>query len=163
MNPGCGSISRPTLAVPRSTILVTGKRMRHSKRTRPFPKQSFCYPGQTAFTLLEVLVALAVLALALGALIQAGAGQARAVDHLRTRTFADWVAADQLARARLADDWPDTGARRGETRMGNREWHWRLTVSGTDEPDIRRLEIAVRLDPNDPTPVTTLAGFIGRH
>lgn len=108
-------------------------------------------------------MALAVLALALGALVQAGAGQARAVDHLRTRTFAEWVAADQLARVRLAGDWPETGTRRGETRMGEREWHWRLTVAGTGEPEIRRLNVEVRLNPDDPTPVTTLAGFTGRH
>lgn len=115
-----------------------------------------------AFTLLEVLVALAVLALALGALVRAGGEQARSLDHLRTRSFAEWVAADQLARARLAETWPDTGTRRGVTHMGQRQWHWRQSVSPTEDEDIRRIEITVRMEPESEAPVTTLAGFIGR-
>lgn len=137
------------------TRLAGSHRGSRASRLPPSPSR--------AFTLLEVLVALAVLALALGAMVQAGAGQARAVDHLRTRSFAEWVAADQLARARLAEPWPDTGTRRGTTRMGQREWHWRMSVSGTQEPDMRRLEVEVRVDSKDPTPVTTLAGFVGRY
>lgn len=116
-----------------------------------------------AFTLLEVLVALAVLALALGALVRAGGEQARSLDHLRTRSFAEWVAADQLARTRLAESWPDTGTRRGVTHMGRRQWHWRQSVVPTEDEDIRRIEVAVRLEPEAETPVTTLAGFIGRY
>lgn len=116
-----------------------------------------------AFTLLEVLVALAVLALALGALVRAGGEQARSLDHLRTSSFAEWVAADRLARARLADSWPDTGTRRGTTQMGRRLWHWRQTVSQTEDEDIRRVEVTVSEEAEAETPVTTLAGFVGRY
>ena len=115
------------------------------------------------FTLLEVLVALAVLALALGALVQAGAQQAATLDHLRAHSFAEWVAADELARARLESDWPEPGERRGTTRMGRREWHWTLTVSATGDPDIRRLEVAVHEKADDETPLVTMAGFAGRY
>lgn len=116
-----------------------------------------------AFTLLEVLVALAVLALALGALVRAGGEQARSMDHLRTKSFAEWVAADQLARSRLADPWPETGTQHGIARMGRRQWHWRQSVTRTQDEDIRRIEVAVRLEPEAETPITTLAGFAGRY
>lgn len=116
-----------------------------------------------AFTLLEVLVALAVLAVALGALVRAGGEQARSLDHLRTSSFAEWVAADRLARARLADSWPDTGTRLGTTQMGRRLWHWRQTVSQTEDEDIRRIEVKVSLESDAETPVTTLSGFVGRY
>lgn len=116
-----------------------------------------------AFTLLEVLVALAVLALALGALVRAGGEQARSLDHLRTRSFAEWVAADRLARVRLDEPWPAIGTRRGTTQMGRRDWHWRQSVVRTEDEDIRRIEVSVRLAPEAETPVTTLAGFVGRY
>lgn len=134
-----------------------------ARRSRLTPHPSpLTFHVSRAFTLLEVLVALAVLALALGALVRAGGEQARSLDHLRTRSFAEWVAADQLARARLAETWPDTGTRRGVTHMGERQWHWRQSVSPTEDEDIRRIEIAVRLEPESDTPITTLAGFVGR-
>lgn len=134
-----------------------------SSSRRHFPAPRFRPHASRAFTLLEVLVALAVLALALGALVRAGGEQARSLDHLRTSSFAEWVAADQLARARLADSWPDTGTRRGTTHMGRRLWHWRQTVSQTEDEDIRRIEVKVSLESDAETPVTTLAGFVGRY
>lgn len=145
------SPSRPWHAGPVSS----SRRHLHASRYTPHASR--------AFTLLEVLVALAVLALALGALVRAGGEQARSLDHLRTSSFAEWVAADQLARARLADSWPDTGTRRGTTQMGRRLWHWRQTVSQTEDQDIRRIEVKVSLESDAKTPVTTLAGFVGRY
>lgn len=120
-------------------------------------------PAARGFTLLEVLVALAVLALALGALVAAGGRQAAAVEHLRDRTLAEWVAQDQLAELRLQTSWPDPGMRRGATRMGRAEWHWTLEVSATEDPDLRRIDVEVRSDAADPDPVVTLSGFAGRY
>lgn len=115
------------------------------------------------FTLLEVLIALAVLAIALGALVKVGAQQADALDHLRTRTFAEWVAADQLARLRLREPWPDTGELRGTSAMGQRDWYWVLRVSDTDEPNVRRLEVQVFTEPGAEDSIVTLSGFAGRY
>lgn len=120
-------------------------------------------PAARGFTLLEVLVALAVLALALGTLIQAGSRQAASLDHLRAHTFAQWVAADRIAEVRLETPWPETGTRRGSTHLGRLEWHWTLEVEGTEDPEMRRMQVTVRADPDDPDPVATLVGYAGRH
>ena len=58
-------------------------------------------PKQRGFTLLEVMVALAILALTLGAMIQAGGASARNVAMLRDRTLASWVALNKVNEALL--------------------------------------------------------------
>lgn len=115
------------------------------------------------FTLLEVLVALAVLGLSLGALVQAGSEQAATVDHLRQRTFAEWVAANRLAELRMETEWPEPGVRRGSAPMGRSEWHWTMEVSETADPEMRRIDVSVMAEPGDATPVVTLSGFAGRY
>lgn len=114
------------------------------------------------FTLLEVLVALAVLAAALGALI-AGIGQsADNAVRLRDKTFAQWVAMNKIVEARLEPGLPRVGTRKGNTLLANREWHWTLKVSNTPDRDLRRLEVEVRSGGADQPVVTTVVGFQGR-
>ncbi|MBF0128023.1 MAG: type II secretion system minor pseudopilin GspI [Magnetococcales bacterium] len=113
------------------------------------------------FTLLETLVALAVLAVALTAALQTAAGYARNGAYLRDRTLAHWVAMNQATERRVRQEWPDPGLFRGRERMGEREWHWTVLVSTTPEPFVRRLEIQVRGEPGEKTaPVSQLEAFL---
>ncbi|MFC4818695.1 type II secretion system minor pseudopilin GspI [Dokdonella ginsengisoli] len=112
------------------------------------------------FTLIEVLVALAVVALALLALTRAATVQVRSFDGLRERTLAGWVAANTLAETRLAA-FPSTGRSEGRTRLGDRDWRWTREVQSTPNPGIRRIEVRVfAADANEPS--ATLSGFVGR-
>ncbi len=128
----------------------------------------YCSRG---FTLLEVLVALVVLALSLGAVIQATGNYTANQSYLRDRTFAEWVAHNQLVTALLSGDWPDTGRLKGEAEFpkagaetGGREWRWEMQVTQTPEQDLRRLDIEVfPLDADaDESPLASLSGFIGK-
>ena len=103
-------------------------------------------PGTRGFTLLEILVALAVLATALAAVVAATSHQVRNVDGLTERTLAHWVAMNEITSRRLAGDWPPPGQREGEAEMAGREWHWRLTIAETEDASVRRLEIEVTGD-----------------
>ncbi len=117
----------------------------------------------SGFTLLEVLVALAVLATALGALV---AGVSQSTDNaaqLRDMTFAHWVALDKITEQQVSVAWPRIGITKGTTVLAEREWHWTLTVAGTPDPDLRRLEVAVRRQNADQPVVTTEVGFVGRY
>jgi general secretion pathway protein I len=96
------------------------------------------------FTLLEVLVALVLVAVTLGALVRLSSLEARASADLRDRTLAQWVAANRLAEVRLGEGFPSTGRSRGETTMGTQRWLWEQDVQDTDEPTIRRIEVSVR-------------------
>lgn len=113
---------------------------------------------RTGFTLLEVLIALVVVALALLALTRTAGGQANAFGGLRERTLAGWVAANVLSETRLATPLPATGRRDGRVRFADRDWRWALEVKATENSQIRRLDVAVFAN-DDKQPLATLTGF----
>jgi general secretion pathway protein I len=99
--------------------------------------------GHVGFTLLEVLVALLLMSLALAGLMRLSALEARAAAQLRDTTLAQWVASNAIAETRLRESFPAIGTREGESAMAGRQWRWRMRVSGTEEPTIRRLDVSV--------------------
>ncbi|HVT33058.1 MAG TPA: type II secretion system minor pseudopilin GspI [Rhodanobacteraceae bacterium] len=111
------------------------------------------------FTLIEVLVALAVVALALLGLTRVAALQAADADALRQRTLAGWVAANVLAETRLAAGFPATGRSDGRVELGARRWRWTRDVGATPDPQIRRVDITVSSDDGAHEPIVSLSGF----
>jgi len=113
------------------------------------------------FTLLEVLIALVVLALSLSAVIKATGDYTNNQSWLRDRTLATWVARNVLVESQLKGDWPRVGERKGTLEMGSREWRWLARVSQTEEQRLRRLDVEVSpIDDDDAEPITTLSGFL---
>ena len=100
-------------------------------------------PDSTGFSLLEVLVALAVLALAMAALIRTTGMQSNALEHVRQRVYAQWVAANVIAEARLSGTATDEVTRRGEMTMGKTRWQWQMTTLTTQVPGVIRLDVRV--------------------
>ena len=98
----------------------------------------------TGFTLIEMVVALAVLAVAMGALISGMGRYADSAAVLREKTVALWVAHNRLTEIGLAAGWPETGKSDGEAEMAGAEWRWDVTVSETPDPRVRRIDITVR-------------------
>ncbi len=116
---------------------------------------------QRGFTLLEVLIALAVVALALTALLRAASLGATALDRERQLSLATWTAQNVLASTRLRGGLPAVGRSAGDERQGPFQFHWTLTVSSTDEPGMRRADVQVFSGVDNRDPVTTLSGFLG--
>lgn len=116
----------------------------------------------TGFTLLEVLIALAVLALSMGAAIKAVGDYTNNEAYLRDRTIAMWVARNVLVRFQVENEWPDVGERKGTEEMGRREWRWLGVISQTEEEELRRLDVKVfALDSeDDESPISVLSGFL---
>ncbi|MFW5970300.1 MAG: type II secretion system minor pseudopilin GspI [Halofilum sp. (in: g-proteobacteria)] len=110
------------------------------------------------FTLIEVLVALFVFAVAMTVLVQAGTQRAQNLNYLRDRTLASWIAADRITAIRLEPEEMDTGSRDGEVEMARRTWFWEAEVSATEDDTVRRIEVAVRLDEDD-GPLARMTGF----
>lgn len=117
------------------------------------------------FTLLEVLVALLVLALALVALTRTAALQTANFAALRDRSLAGWVAANALTELRLEPGFPATGRREGQADMGARSWRYAITISNTPANGIRRVHVDV-FAPNvkasdERASLVSIDGFVG--
>lgn len=119
--------------------------------------------GTRGFSLLEVLVALAILSIALLALVRSAAGEADSLARERELSQARWVAANVLDEARLDTGLPARGVREGSETLGGRAWQWRLSVSDTPVAGIRRLDVVVfdAAPGADGEPVLLLSGFAG--
>lgn len=117
---------------------------------------------ERGFTLIEVLVALAVIAIGLVAVLAVAARSGRVDSSLQQRTFAAWVASNQLERMRLATKWPGLGTSDGKVTLAGQEWHWKATVAKTEDPDLRRVTLSVATESTPDDPVTRLLGFIGK-
>ena len=113
------------------------------------------------FTLVEILVALAIVAVALAAGMRALAQGADNASALKARTLALWVAQNQLAAAQLAMPWPALGNTTGEAEQAGTRFVWRAAIGNTPNPAFRRIEITVA-EPQAPDyALAQLIGFLG--
>lgn len=112
------------------------------------------------FTLIEVLIALVVVAIALLALMRAASVQVASFDALRERTLAGWVAANVLTDTRLATPFPPIGRSDGQVSLADRAWRWERAVEATPNDAVRRIRIRVFFDTSR-DPSATMTGFAG--
>jgi general secretion pathway protein I len=98
---------------------------------------------QPGFTLLETLVALAILAITLAAVFRATGAATNHAEDMRIRLLADWVAQNRLALHAARGDWLPVGIQNGEEMQANIRLLWRETISSTPNPAFRRIEITV--------------------
>jgi len=113
------------------------------------------------FTLIEILVALAIVAVALTAGMRALAQSADSATALKARTLGLWVAQNRLAAAQVAAPWPGLGNYRGNAAQAGAQFLWREVVTATPNPAFRKIEISV-MEPDRPDyQVARLVGFIG--
>ncbi|KAB7622991.1 type II secretion system minor pseudopilin GspI [Alkalilimnicola sp. S0819] len=115
--------------------------------------------NERGFTLLEVLIAVAILAIALGAVIKSVTAHTANGSYLRERSFAHWVATDRLAELRLEERF-DTGRESGRTEMADREWPWRIEIEETPNDNVRRVRVTVYSPENDDNQLASLTGFL---
>jgi general secretion pathway protein I len=115
------------------------------------------------FTLIEVLVATAIIGVTLGAIIRATGLGAANETHLRDKTFAHWVAMNRMAEIESSRTYPPLGRKSGKEEMAGREWYWTTEVKNTPDEDMRRVEIRIRQERRRSAPaITDLVGFVTR-
>lgn len=80
----------------------------------------------SGFTLIEVLVALTIIAIALGSLVKSSGDHTRSVGFLKQKTLAHYVAMNEIALLHVKNTWPDLGKKDKSTEMAGHEWFWTL-------------------------------------
>jgi general secretion pathway protein I len=122
----------------------------------------------SGFTLIEVLVALVIVAVGMSTLMGALSSSAKTVAYMQDKTFAEWVALNQIASVRIAlqqGQIPATGNTTGDIDLVNRTWHWRQEVIDSQVPGIRRIDVKVRPKDvkggEDDNWYTTVSGLAG--
>ncbi|MCG9697906.1 type II secretion system minor pseudopilin GspI [Shewanella sp. Isolate11] len=97
-------------------------------------------------TLLEVIVALAVFSIAAVSITKSLGDQIANLPILEERTFAQWVASNQMVDARLEKAFPELGKKEGRVELAGKEWYWRKEVVKTTDDTFRMIRISVSDD-----------------
>ena len=117
---------------------------------------------RSGFTLIEVLVALAIISIALLASLRVAGGGTNSVGELRARLLAGWVAENILAEQRARDTWLPIGTQSGNERQGGIAFVWREEVIATPNTAFRRVNINVYAVAEDTHVLAHLVGFISQ-
>lgn len=112
------------------------------------------------FTLIEVLVALAIVAFGLSAVFGQLGQSATAAGRLRDKTLAHWVAMNVLTEMRLRGDFPAAGTRSDNVEMARVRWHYEVRVEETASDALRRADITVGFEDDPGRPLATAVGFL---
>lgn len=116
----------------------------------------------SGMTLLEVLVALAIFSLAALALLQSLGQLSLGTGRLADKTWADWVAENQMAELTLQNVWPPLTWTSGESEQAGERWYWRWRGVESTLPGVRMLEIEVARR-REGAPVTVLRTYVVRR
>ena len=112
------------------------------------------------FTLIEVLVALLIVAIALGAGIKAAGALTQNAERLGQVSAAQWCAENQLTELRLTQQFPNIGETPFACEQLGRSYVGKLLVSPTPNPNFRRVDAAISDDQGQP--VLTLSTIMGK-
>ncbi len=118
--------------------------------------------NKNGFTLLEVLIALAILAISLTAMIKASSENTVNTAYMRDKYLASIVAANKMNELQLLQNWPGTGNSNGKTELGKYTWKWDIKIENTPDSRLRRVIIAISLDEKDHT-LYKLVGYLGQR
>jgi general secretion pathway protein I len=116
------------------------------------------------FTLIEVMVAVAIFAMAGGAVMKAVYENLRAITVLERVTFATWVANNELTRSTLESTikWPLDKEKKGEEEMLGQVWHWEREVVKTADETLFQVTITIALDEELTQPITSVTTFMAK-
>lgn len=119
-------------------------------------------PTNSGFTLIEVLIALLIVATALGTATKVMLGAANNGAALADQTAAQWVGLNQLSTLKLRRQWP-VRSESGQEEMMQRTWIWEQRAETTEDDNLLRVTIDVRLEGADDENLSgSVTGFVAK-
>ena len=115
----------------------------------------------SGFTLIEMLVALAVVAIALSALSSNYINYFDTTARLKQNTLARWIAENRLVQAQIETPWPALGTSQGTLRFAGEEWNWEQVVRPSPDQDFRQIQIQVGMKSRSGRNLTTIFQLVG--
>ncbi len=112
------------------------------------------------FTLIEAMVALAIVALGMIAVFMQLGRYAESAVHIEDKTIASWIATNRITELSVASTWPALGKDQDDVDFGGRMWHVRVEVKKTPVDNLRRVNVAVSLTDSPDAVIDKVSGFI---
>ena len=129
-----------------------------TRLNNPFPSLT----AKRGFTLIEVMVALAVIAIALPALLFAINTAVDGTAMLKEKAVAGWVAENKITELRirnLHNQYVPTAVSNGEEEMAGQQWFWQIKPEKTPVDKFMRIEVSVWKDKKEDDPLLIATGF----
>ena len=112
------------------------------------------------FTLLEVLVALVIVALGMVAVFGQVSQSLTATAIMRDKTLAYWIGLDRITELRLAGEFPEVGERSDEIEMAGVDWVYRIKTTAVGVDDFRRIDVTVAFADKPDRQIVEVSGFV---
>lgn len=113
------------------------------------------------FTLIEVLVAMTIIAVGVSAIVVSAGASAWRADFLRQREQGRWVVSNVLTQWQSLPAWPEIGTTNTEVEMARQTWFVRTRTQRVADADLRRMDVEVRLEKEEESYIFAVTSFIG--
>ena len=117
----------------------------------------------SGFTLIEVLVALVLLAIGLSAMVKSASENTLNTAYLRDKYLASLVATNKLNEMRVLKTWPGIARTNGYIEMVNLRWRWDMEIKSTPDANLRRVILRVSLEQDEEKKLFTLNGYLSKQ
>lgn len=119
-------------------------------------------PTFLGFTIIEVMLAMAVFAIAGVALLGTADTHFKNLSHLEAKMMANWVASNQLVEVTLDKNWPPKNNKKGKVELAGREWFWLQKSIETTDNNMKAVVIEVRLEEKQKLAVASLMTYVSK-